>query len=117
MRRAVVDFHEAEIEPDVWKIEGIDHRDDCAMVAEQTRGGGRDRVGCVVLGQGASSERVEHWLRTAAGVPGYLGFAIGRTLWWEPVRDFLDGSVSREEAAARIAAGYRRVIEVFTAAG
>lgn len=114
MRRAVVDFHEAGIEPDVWKVEGIDRHDDCAMVAEQTRDGGRDHVGCLVLGQGASPERVEGWLRTAAGVPGYRGFAIGRTLWWEHVRAHLDGSASRDEAVAGIATGYRRAIDVFT---
>ncbi len=95
MRRAIADFHDAGIEPDVWKIEGIDRREDCELVAGQARADGRDRVGCILLGQGAEPERVESWLRTAAGVPGYLGFAIGRTLWWEPLRGQLDGRLSR----------------------
>jgi myo-inositol catabolism protein IolC len=117
MRRAIADFQEVGIEPDVWKVEGIDRRDDCEMVAGQARAGGRDGVGCVVLGQGADAERTEHWLRTAAGVPGYLGFAIGRTLWWDPIAAYLDGSLAREEAATQIAARYRRAIAVFTGAG
>jgi myo-inositol catabolism protein IolC len=117
MRRAIADFQEVGIEPDVWKLEGVDHRDDCEMVAGQARAGGRDEVGCVVLGQGADTERTEHWLRTAAGVPGYLGFAIGRTLWWDPIAGYLEGSVAREVAADQIAARYRRATEVFTDAG
>ena len=55
MRRAIAELQDAGIEADVWKIEGIDRRDDCEMVAEQARAGGRDRVGCVVLGQGAEA--------------------------------------------------------------
>ena len=114
MRRAMSDFQDAGIEADVWKVEGIDRRDDCEMIAEQARHGGRDGVGCVVLGQGAGSDRVEHWLRTAAGVPGYLGFAIGRTLWWDAITGYLEGSRSRDDATQQISASYRRAIAVYT---
>jgi myo-inositol catabolism protein IolC len=116
MGRAMADLQAADIEADVWKLEGIDRRDDAVMVAEQARTGGRDRVGCVVLGQGAGADHVDHWLRTAAGVPGYVGFAIGRTLWWDAVTGYLDGSHSRGEAASRIATSYRRAIDVYQGA-
>jgi myo-inositol catabolism protein IolC len=116
MRRAISELQAAGIEADVWKIEGIDRRDDCAMVAEQARAGGRDRVGCVLLGQGASTATVEHWLRTGAGVPGYLGFAIGRTLWWDPISRYRDGALTREDAAREISARYRRAIDVYQGA-
>jgi myo-inositol catabolism protein IolC len=113
MRRAMADLQAANIEADVWKLEGIDHRDDCVMVAEQACAGGRDRVRCVVLGQGADAERVDHWLRTAADVPGYVGFAIGRTLWWDPLTGYLAGMQSRAEAASQIAQSYRHAIDVY----
>ena len=116
MRRAMADLQAAGIEADVWKLEGIDRRDDCVMVAEQARAGGRDRVGCVVLGQGSDFERVDHWLRVAAGVPGYVGFAIGRTLWWDPMTHYLDGSQSRAETASQIAQRYRHAIDVYQGA-
>jgi 5-dehydro-2-deoxygluconokinase len=51
MARAIRYFHEAGVEPDVWKIEGLDHREDCERVVEAARQGGRDRVGCIVLGR------------------------------------------------------------------
>ena len=50
------------------------------MLAEQSRAGGRDGVVCVVLGRGASIEKVEQWLREAAPVEGFIGFAIGRSI-------------------------------------
>ncbi len=110
---AVAEFYEAGIEPDVWKIEGLDRREDCERMAAQVRSGGRDRVSCVVLGRGADPERVDHWLRQAAGVPGYIGFAIGRTLWWEGVQGYLNGALTREQAAEQIAANYLRAIDLF----
>ncbi len=111
--QAVAEFYEAGIEPDVWKIEGLDRREDCERMAAQVRSGGRDRVGCVVLGRGADPERVDHWLRQAAGVPGYIGFAIGRTLWWEGVQGFLNRALTRQDAAEKIAANYLRAIDLF----
>jgi myo-inositol catabolism protein IolC len=115
MRGAIEQLQAADIEPDVWKIEGIDRREDCEMIAEAARAGGRDRVGCVVLGRGANADKVDHWLRTGAGVPGYLGFAIGRTIWWDQLAGYLESSLSREDAAAQIARNYRRAIDVYRA--
>jgi myo-inositol catabolism protein IolC len=114
MKGAIAAMQDAGIEADIWKIEGIDRREDCEMIAQQTRAGGRDGVGCVVLGRGANTEKVEHWLRQGAGVPGYLGFAIGRTIWWDQLKGYLDGSLSRDAAAEQISANYRRAIDVYT---
>ena len=54
---------------------------------------------CVVLGRGADDEKVDHWLRQGAPVDGYAGFAIGRTIWWDALKGFLDGNIEREAAA------------------
>jgi myo-inositol catabolism protein IolC len=113
MQRSIAVLQDAGVEPDIWKIEGIDRREDCQMIAEQTRAGGRDGVACVVLGRGASDDAVIHWLQQGAGVPGYIGFAIGRTIWWDPLKAFVDGQSSREDAAEKIAANYRRMIDVY----
>jgi myo-inositol catabolism protein IolC len=101
------------VEPDVWKIEGLDDRANCQRVAETARRGGRDKVICVVLGRGASRERVEHWLRAGSGVPGYRGFAIGRTIWWDAVAGFKDGKLDSSAAAQIIANNYQRAIDVY----
>jgi myo-inositol catabolism protein IolC len=113
MRAAIAELQEAGIEPDIWKIEGLDDPEDCRAVAEQCRIGGRDEVACVVLGRGADDAAVDVWLRAARGVPGYCGFAIGRSIWWEPLKGFVDGAVSREDAAASVARNYRRFVDVY----
>jgi myo-inositol catabolism protein IolC len=116
MRRAIAELHDRGVEPDIWKIEGIDKREDCEKLSAEARSGGRDGVACVVLGRGADETAVEHWLKTGAGVPGYIGFAIGRTIWWDPLKAFVDGQMERETAASRIAQNYRRMIAVYTGA-
>ncbi|MEI6571304.1 MAG: DUF2090 domain-containing protein [Actinomycetes bacterium] len=113
MRIAIENMQQAGIEADIWKIEGIDRREDCEMISEQARTGGRDGVGCVVLGRGADDAKVDHWLRTGSGVPGYLGFAIGRSIWWDQLKGYLDGSLATDVAAAQISANYRRYIDVY----
>jgi myo-inositol catabolism protein IolC len=113
MLAAIAELQQSGVEPDVWKIEGIDRREDCEAIATQTIMGGRDAVACVVLGRGADEAAVDHWLRTGAGVPGYIGFAIGRTIWWNPLKEFVDGTATREDAAARISANYRWFVDVY----
>jgi myo-inositol catabolism protein IolC len=113
MLRAIDEILRAGAEPDIWKIEGLDRREDCEATAELVRSGGRDRVACVVLGRGADDSAVDHWLQQGSGVPGYVGFAIGRTIWWDALKGYLDGSLPRDDAAKQIAANYRRFIDVY----
>lgn len=58
-------------------------------------------------------KKVREWLRVASGVPGFIGFAVGRTVFWNPLVDFRAGKISRDEAVARIAASYREWVDVF----
>src|SRR3954451_21974208 len=114
MRRAIEEIQGYGIEVDIWKIEGVDETSDCEMLAKQTRSGeGRENVVCVVLGRGASDEKVDHWLRAGAPVEGYIGFAIGRSIWWDALKGFLDESIKREDAAQQIADNYLRFVRVY----
>jgi myo-inositol catabolism protein IolC len=116
MIRAIAALQDAGVEADIWKIEGVDARADCERIADQCRAGGRDGVVCVVLGRGADDDKVDHWLREAAPVEAYVGFAIGRSIWGGPLAGFIDGSLSREDAAAKVADNYQRFIDVYTSA-
>ena len=114
MRRAIEEIQAAGIEVDVWKIEGVDDRGDAAMLAEQARSlPGHEAVTCVVLGRGASGAKVAHWLEEAARVDGFVGFAIGRSIWWDPLAAFLAHDLSRADAAAQIAENYLRFVRVY----
>ena len=113
MRRAIADIQDAGIVVHIWKIEGVDLRSDCEMLAEQTRSGGRDDVKCVVLGRGADDAKVDQWLAAAAPVDGYIGFAIGRSIWWDPLKAYVDGKIERSAGARKIAENYLRFVAVY----
>jgi myo-inositol catabolism protein IolC len=114
MRRAIADTQDHGVEVDIWKIEGVDERSDAEMLAQQARTGeGREGVVCVLLGRGASDDKVDHWLRVAAPVEGFVGFAIGRSIWWDALKGFLDGSLERDAAAQQVADNYLRFIQVY----
>ena len=117
MRRAIEEIQDYGIEVDVWKIEGVDTREDCEMLVRQARtGAGREGVVCVLLGRGASDEKVDHWLRMAAPVDGFVGFAIGRSIWWDALKGYLDGNLERRAAAEQIAGNYLRFVQVYNEA-
>ena len=114
MRRAIEDAQNFGVEVDVWKIEGVDEQSDAAMLAEQARSGhGREGVTCVFLGRGASTEKVEQWLREAAPVEGFIGFAIGRSIWWDSLKGYLAKDLDRETAAKQIADSYLHFVKVY----
>jgi myo-inositol catabolism protein IolC len=115
MIAAIEELQAAGVEPDVWKIEGLDEREDCVRIAETARAGGRGHVTCVVLGRGGDESKVVHWLETGAGVPGFVGFAVGRTIWWDPLEAWLAGQ-GADETAETIAANYRRLVDAYAAA-
>jgi myo-inositol catabolism protein IolC len=85
MVEAIRELQDAGVDPDVWKVEGLDRREDCQDIVAAARAGGRDRVGCIILGRGEDDRKVRHWLGTAAEVPGFIGFAVGRTDFWDPL--------------------------------
>ena len=117
MMEAILQLQNGGVEPDIWKIEGIDDREACNEIAQLVRREGRDRVSCVVLGRGASDEKVDEWLRAGAGLEGYIGFAIGRSIFADAVKQYAAGDDFDHEAATEsIAAKYRRFIDVYEGA-
>jgi myo-inositol catabolism protein IolC len=116
MIAAIKELQQAGVEPDVWKVEGLDRRAECEALVAAAQRDGRGKVGCIVLGRGADEQGVLAWLRTAAAVPGFIGFAIGRTSFWDPLVGFRDGTLTREAAAGRIADRYAEWTAAFTAA-
>ncbi|HEY0417465.1 MAG TPA: DUF2090 domain-containing protein [Gaiellaceae bacterium] len=118
MMEAILQLQNAGVEADIWKIEGIDDREACDEIAHLVRREGRDRVSCVVLGRGASDEKVDEWLRAGSGLEGYIGFAIGRSIFGESVKAYAadPGGFDRDAAVEKIARSYLRFIEVYEGA-
>lgn len=101
------------VEADVWKLEGLDRRDDAERVVATARRDGRDGVQCIVLGRDAPEEQLDHWLRTAAPVDGFVGFAIGRSNWEEPLEDVVREHLDTQAAEQLIAANYRHFVDTW----
>ena len=115
MVQAIQQLQDGEVEPDVWKIEGLDRHEDCEKVVAAARRGGRNRVGCIILGRGEDDRKVREWLTTAAAVPGFIGFAVGRTCFWDPLVDWRGKKITRDAAVAEIARRYQEFVEIFEA--
>jgi 5-dehydro-2-deoxygluconokinase len=113
MVQTIQQLQDAGVEADVWKIEGLDRQEDCKKVVAAAHRGGRDKVGCIILGRGEDDKKVREWLTTAAHVPGFIGFAVGRTTFWDPLVDWRGKKISREAAAAEIARRYREWVDIF----
>jgi 5-dehydro-2-deoxygluconokinase len=113
MVQTIHNMQQAGVEPDVWKIEGLDRREDCAKVVVAARRDGRDKVGCIILGRGEDDNKVREWLATAAHVPGFIGFAVGRTSFWDPLVGWRQGKTTPQAAAAEIARRYQEWVDIF----
>jgi len=115
MVRAIQDLQKAGVEADVWKVEGLDRPSDFEKVCETAQAGGRKNVGCIVLGRGENDAKVKQWLSVGAKVRGVIGFAVGRTVFWEPLKGFKDGKLTREQAIQQMADKYQDFCELWVA--
>jgi 5-dehydro-2-deoxygluconokinase len=113
MLESIREIQAAGIEPDVWKIEGLEKREHCVKIVQAARAGGRDQVGCIVLGRGESEQKVVEWLTTAADVPGFIGFAVGRSTFLQTIVDLRAGKIDKDAGAKQIAGKYLKWIEIF----
>jgi 5-dehydro-2-deoxygluconokinase len=113
MTQTIQQLQDAGVEPDVWKVEGLERQEDCERVVTAARRGGRNRVGCIILGRGEDDNKVREWLTTAAAVPGFIGFAVGRTSFWSPLVDWRASKITRNDAVAEVARRYQEFVEIF----
>ncbi|MEM9554451.1 MAG: DUF2090 domain-containing protein [Acidobacteriota bacterium] len=117
MIEAIRELQDFGIEPDIWKIEGLDREEDARAVAAQTRSGeGREAVGNILLGRGSDKDSVHRWLRVAAPLDGYIGFAVGRTNFKAPLQSYLAGDLAADDAIEQIAVNYKECVDVWQSA-
>lgn len=105
MVTSLKEIQDAGVEPKIWKLEGVDKVSDAKAVVKQAASGGR-KVGVITLGRGESKEKVQEWLKVGAKIPGVIGFAVGRTIFWDPLAELKAGKATRQEAVQKIAQNY-----------
>jgi myo-inositol catabolism protein IolC len=101
----------AGVHPGIWKLEGYETAAGAQLVLDAVRDSGPPASSCIVLGRNAPRRQVDHWLAVAAPLPGYVGFAIGRSIWDEPIADYLAGRADRDATTAAIAGRYRHFMQ------
>ena len=111
--RAMEELQTEGVEPDVWKLEGMDDAAAARTVVAEAQAGGRDKVGVIVLGRGEDEKRVHDWLTVGARTKGVIGFAVGRTVFWQPLVEYKDEMISRDDAVGKIAGTYQRLYKLF----
>ena len=116
MVQAIRELQDGQVEPDIWKVEGLDRYQDCETIVATARRGGRDNVGCIILGRGEDATKVRDWLTTAARVPGFIGFAVGRTVFWDALVAWRARKTTRDEAVAEVARRYKDFVDTFATA-
>jgi myo-inositol catabolism protein IolC len=109
----ISDMQWAGVEPDIWKIEGLDRAEDAERIVAVARQGNRDHVRCVLLGRNADERHLSRWLRVAASVEGFRGFAIGRSIWEQPLAAHIRDELTAAEVVDQIATSYLRYVSAY----
>ena len=112
MCESIKQIQDAGVEPVIWKLEGVDKVEDAKAIVAQTQAGGRN-VGVITLGRGESKDKVKEWLSVGAKIPGIIGFAVGRTIFWDPLVEYRAGKVDKNVAAQKIAQNYIEFVELW----
>jgi myo-inositol catabolism protein IolC len=112
----IAELTQAGIRPTIWKLEGYETTEGAELVLEAIKQSTDSGSDCIVLGRNAPMHQVDHWLDVAAPLPGYVGFAIGRSNWLEPLEDYVAGRADREATQVRISANYEHFIARYLAA-
>ncbi len=112
MVTALKEIQDYGVEPDIWKLEGVERIEDSKALVAQAQAGGR-KSGIITLGRGEDAEKVKEWLKVGAKVKGIIGFAVGRTVFWEPMKLLNEKKISREEAAMQVAKNYKMLVDLW----
>jgi 5-dehydro-2-deoxygluconokinase len=109
------EMQEVGIEADVWKIEGLYEKYQYEEVVRQARNlRSREHVEIIILGRNETKEHVIKWIEAGRDVEGVAGFAVGRTIFWQPLSQYKEGRIAREEAVRLIADDYFEYYKIFT---
>ena len=111
--RVIERFYEIGVYPDWWKLEPMKTTAAWANACDAITRNDAHTRGIVVLGLDAPAEELEASLAIAAGFDLVKGFAVGRTIFGDAARKWLNGLISDEEAVAEMAARYRSLCNVW----
>jgi len=114
LEQVIWEFQLIGIEPDVWKIEGFNKTEDYKAIIKQLHLGGRENVGVIILGRGEDENQIKKWFTAGRKVSGVIGFAVGRTVFMDPLKEYFNNKISKDEAIKKIGQRYYNFYKLFT---
>jgi 5-dehydro-2-deoxygluconokinase len=112
MCKAIKQIQEGGVEPAIWKLEGVEDPANAKAIVKQAQAGGR-KAGVITLGRGESKDKVKEWLAVGAKIPGIIGFAVGRTIFWDPLVEFRAGKADKKATVEKISKNYIEFVELW----
>lgn len=112
--KAIEELQNSHVEPDIWKIEGMESEDSYKIVVLQIQKEYRENVGIVILGRAERQDKVEEWIKVGRKIKGIVGFAVGRTVFWEPLTEYKNGKITKEQAIEMISNKFIYFYNLFT---
>jgi 5-dehydro-2-deoxygluconokinase len=107
----ISEAYRRELAPQFWKIEGTLAREGARTIDRAVAANAACRQ--IILGKAAEIATIGRWFAAAADSPTASGFAIGRSVFWEPSAAFLSGTKTADQAAADIADNYLLLVDVW----
>lgn len=111
LARFIGDAYARGLVPDFWKIEGTMSASGARIVDGAIAAQPDARQ--IILGKAADLRTIDDWFATAARTTTAAGFAIGRSVFWEPSTAFLSGASTAAAAIDRIAGNYLRLVSAW----
>jgi len=109
---AIEEVYAHQLFPYWWKISPTDTQAEWEQVTS-TLDRYDPEAGVIVLGNNAPLAQFEKWFRIVRSTPHACGFAIGRSIFWEPWLEFASGSMEAQAVPARIAERYQQMIDLW----
>lgn len=111
--RALTEIYDAGIKPDWWKLEPLTSTNAWAALDRVIDARDPYCRGIVLLGLDAPQDQLEAGFATAQSSRWVRGFAVGRTIFADAARAWLDGAMSDDEAIGEMAARFRGLVETW----
>jgi 5-dehydro-2-deoxygluconokinase len=66
-----------------------------------------------MLGRGENTKMVEKWIKNAKTHKEIIGFAIGRTIFFNPIKDYYNKKIARKEAINQISNNLKYFVKLW----
>jgi len=110
----IAEAYRRHLVPEFWKIEGTVSHEGARIIDEAIAARPEGRQ--IILGKGADAATIDRWFSAVAGLRSAVGFAIGRSVLWEPATAYLAGTTEAAQAVSAIATNYLRLVDAWRAA-